>query len=71
VREALGEHLIGHISRDRTAIEAREKPARKVEAPETPPAVTKKRGGSRKDEIREVKPGKLAGANRASPWRSD
>jgi hypothetical protein len=70
VREALGEHLIGHISRDGTAIEAREKPARKVEAPETPPAVTKKRGGPRKDEIREVKPGKL-GANRASRWRSD
>lgn len=59
VRETLADRLIGHISRDGTAIEAREKPARKVEVPETQPVVMKKRGRPRKDEIREVKPGKL------------
>jgi hypothetical protein len=64
VRETLGDRLVGHISRDGTAIEAREKPAKKVdapaEAPEAAPAVAKKRGRPRKDEIREAKPGKLA-----------
>lgn len=60
VRETLADRLIGHISRDGTAIEAREKPERKVEVPETQPVVTKKRGRPRKDEIREVKSGKLA-----------
>lgn len=60
VRDTLGDRLVGHISRDGTAIEAREKPAKKVGAPETQPAVTKtKRGRPQKDEIREVKPGKL------------
>ena len=59
VRETLGKHLIGHISRDGTAIEAREKPARKVDASKTAPAVTKKCGRPRKGEIREEKPGKL------------
>ena len=75
VRETLGDRLIGHISRDGTAIEAREKPARKpvlseacpepclrvegAEAPETTPAVAKKRGRPGKSEAREVKPGKL------------
>jgi hypothetical protein len=60
VKETLGEQLIGHISRDGTAIEAREKPAKKDKVPEPAPAVTKKRGRPRKDEIRDVKPGKLA-----------
>lgn len=67
VRETLGSRLIGHISRDGTAIEAREKPAKKpvlsevegVEASKPAPAETKKRGRPRKDEIREVKLGKL------------
>ncbi len=67
VRETLGSRLVGHISRDGTAIEAREKPAKKVgapagapmKAPETAPAVAKKRGRPRKGEIREAKPGKL------------
>ena len=67
VRETLGDRLAGHISRDGTAIEAREKPAKKpvlskvegMEAPETAPAVAKKRGRPRKNEVREVKPGKL------------
>ena len=83
VRETLGDRLVGHISRDGTAIEAREKPAKKpvlseacpepcrrvegidapleapMNAPETAPAVAKKRGRPRKNEVREVKPGKL------------
>lgn len=73
VRETLGDRLVGHISRDGTAIEACEKPAKKpalsqaegvdtpAEAPETVPDVTKKRGRPRKGEIREAKPGKLSG----------
>lgn len=60
VRGTLGSRLVGHISRDGTAIEAREKPAKKVDAPEKSPAEPKKRGRPRKDEIREVKTGKLA-----------
>ena len=59
VRETLGDRLIGHISRDGTAIEAREKPAKKIEAPGAQPAGKKKRGRPQKGEIREVKPGKL------------
>lgn len=65
VRETLGDRLVGHISRDGTAIEAREKPAKKMEAPagapEAQPAEKKKRGRPGKGEIREVKPGKLEG----------
>ena len=57
VRETLGERLVGHISRDGTAIEAREKPA-KVPAVISP-TVKHKRGRPRKNEIREVKPSKL------------
>ena len=59
VKETLGEQLIGHISRDGTAIEAREKPAKKDKAAEPAPAVAKKRGRPCKGEVREVKPGKL------------
>lgn len=59
VRETLGDRLVGHISRDGTAIEAREKPAKKLEAPEAQPAEKKKRGRPGKGEAREVKPGKL------------
>jgi hypothetical protein len=59
VRETLGSRLVGHISRDGTAIEAREKPAKKVDAPEEQPSEPKKRGRPRKGEIREVKLGKL------------
>ena len=59
VRETLGERLVGHISRDGTAIEAREKPASKAETKETQPAVKHKRGRPRKDEVREVKQSKL------------
>ncbi len=65
VRETLGDRLVGHISRDGTAIEAREKPAKKVgapaEAPEAQPAEKKKRGRPGKGEAREVRQGKLEG----------
>lgn len=67
VRETLGDRLVGHISRDGTAIEAREKPAKKPAPckaegggePEAAPVAAKKRGRPRKDEVREVKSGKL------------
>lgn len=52
VEEHLGQALIGHISRDGTAIEAREKPARKEK---TKPAAQARRGRPRKDEVREPK----------------
>ena len=67
VRETLGDRLVGHISRDGTAIEAREKLAKKtalsevegMEAPEAQPAEKKKRGRPGKGEARCAKPGKL------------
>lgn len=41
IRAHLGQELIGHISRDGTAIEARERPAKPVPVSvETPPAAT-------------------------------
>lgn len=48
VKEHLGTELIGHISRDSTALAGREKPAKKVKPPKTP----KKRGRPGKGEIR-------------------
>ncbi len=42
VKEALDPVLVGHISRDGTAIEGREKPARKISVAEAP--LPKKRG---------------------------
>lgn len=59
VKETLGEQLIGHISRDGTAIEARERPAKREQAAVPAPVVATKRGRPCKDEIREVKLGKL------------
>ena len=59
VKATLGEQLIGHISRDGTAIEAREQPAKKDKTPESSPAVAKKRGRPCVGEVREVKPSKL------------
>ena len=59
VKETLGEQLIGHISRDGTAIEAREKPAKQYKAVEPKPATAKKRGRPCKGEVREVKLGKI------------
>jgi hypothetical protein len=48
VKEHLGTELIGHISRDSTALAGREKPAKKVKLPKTP----KKRGRPVKGEVR-------------------
>ena len=57
VRETLGERLVGHISRDGTAIEVREKPAKATAV--VLPVVKHKRGRPQKGEIREIKPSKL------------
>jgi hypothetical protein len=48
IKTHLGHKLIGHISRDATAIHAREKPAQK--APPLPPEPKKKRGRPANDE---------------------
>ena len=65
IKEHLGDELIGHISRDGTAIEARERPARTqsaavtlsptvpMRAPETPVAPVRKRGRPRRGELRQ------------------
>jgi hypothetical protein len=55
ITRMLKEHLVGHIARDATAIEAREKPV-KVEAPEAP---KRKRGRPKKGEVVEKKPRRL------------
>jgi hypothetical protein len=64
IKEHLGDELIGHISRDGTAIEARERPAKKVVAPESESATPERtreseksasgtrRGRPRRDEMR-------------------
>ena len=49
IKEYLSETLIGHISRDATAIEAREKPLIK----EKKPLIKQKKGRPKKEEIRE------------------
>ena len=57
VREGLRDHIIGHIARDATEIEARETPQRRP--PDEPPpseAAKPKCGRPRKDEVREPKP---------------
>lgn len=51
VCDVLGDHLFGHVSRDATAIEAREKPVKKKKKK----AIAKKRGRPRKGEKREKK----------------
>jgi hypothetical protein len=56
VREHLGEKLAGHVSRDATAIEGREKPSRKKLKEEAKPETKKKRGRPRKGDVREPKP---------------
>jgi IS5 family transposase len=61
IKEHLGQSLIGHISRDGTAIEARERPvnsrlqAQAVLAPESPVAAPRKRGRPRRGEVRAPK----------------
>ena len=49
IKRTLGDHLVGHISRDATAIEAREKPV-KVEKPHEK-APKRRRGRPRKGEV--------------------
>ena len=56
VARTLGEHLVGHISRDSTAIEAREKPAPKAAKASKP---KRKRGRPRKCEERPKEPSVL------------
>lgn len=65
IKEHLGAELIGHISRDGTAIEARERPARikttaltlsptvPMSTPQTPVAPVRRRGRPRRGEVRE------------------
>ena len=55
IRKHCGEKLAGHISRDSTAIESREKP---VKTPKAPPKPKGKRGRPRKGEVAAVKPRK-------------
>ena len=57
VESQLSEHLIGHISRDSTAISAREKPIRK--APSNKESPPKKRGRPKKGEERVKEPTRL------------
>lgn len=52
IRRELGDALIGHVSRDATAIEARERPVKAQPAPATVP---RKRGRPRKGEVRPPK----------------
>jgi hypothetical protein len=49
IRKTHADRLVGHLSRDSTAIEAREKPAKKVERPERP---KRKRGQPKQGEER-------------------
>ncbi len=49
IRKTHEDRLVGHLSRDSTAIEAREKPAKKAEPPEPP---TRKQGRPKKGEER-------------------
>lgn len=55
VKEHLSEELVGHISRDATAIVGNEKPEKKVCKQKTKAAKPKKKGRPKKGEIREEK----------------
>src|ERR1039457_3817689 len=57
VKDYLGGELIGHISRDATAIIGREKPAKRVKTPKVP----RKKGRPAKNEVREPVPEKRLG----------
>lgn len=52
VKEYVGDDVVWHVSRDSTAIEAREKPTKKVKA--AAPKAKRKRGRPRKGEVRPV-----------------
>lgn len=53
IQNELGDAVIGHLSRDATAIQARERP---VKADPAPAAVARQRGRPRKNEVRSPKP---------------
>ena len=57
VKDALGKVLVGHISRDGTAIESREKPVRREQSVTT--QQQKKRGRPKQGEVREAKQSKV------------
>ena len=59
IREYHEDRLIGHISRDATAIEVREKAEKKPKEEEKPPLPKKKRGRPKKGELREISPKEL------------
>lgn len=57
IRRQLGDLRVGHVARDSTEIEAREKPAPKVDpAPAAEPPALKKRGRPRQGEVRIPEP---------------
>lgn len=58
VKQHAGPKLAGHVSRDSTEIDAREKPARKAKEP-SPNKPKQKRGRPRKGEVREKEPKRL------------
>jgi len=55
IKEHMGDKIIGHISRDSTSIDAREKPVKKIKAVKP----KKKRGRPRKGEVRIKEPTRL------------
>lgn len=55
IKEHMGDKIIGHISRDSTSIDAREKPVKKVKVVKP----KKKRGRPRKGEVRTKEPTRL------------
>ena len=68
VKEHLGAELIGHISRDGTAIEAREKPAKKAPAKVEPKPEKAKRGVLAKAKSGRPRP-RASASNCDNPWR--
>src|SRR3989338_16595 len=68
VKAHLGAELIGHISRDGTAIEAREQPLKKAPAAAEPKPGKAKRGRPAKGEEREARR-RASDGNCDNPWR--
>ena len=58
VNNHLGDKIAGHVNRDSTAIEGREKPVRKKSSSAGPPKEKRKRGRRRKGEVVEPNPPK-------------
>jgi len=62
IHNYMGDALVGHLSRDSTAIEVRERPkaqAKSEEKPDEKPQSPRKRGRPRKDEVRPIEPKSL------------